>query len=222
MFGKFGKVKRSFRRRGNRYTRYFKRKYNNFGNPRFSGFKRTELKCYDENDNLKRPDIGGTVYWSPLGQIATGSQINNRVGNRLIVRSISGRWTITAAPSALATTGYSHVRVLLVIDKQCNTENMSSGVEPLMVGFPINAPLNTEKLTKYSILMDQKIVLDNNHPSHELVFYKKLKMSVAYATEAAALPMTNNIFFILLSNETVGSADRPYVIDATRIRYIDN
>lgn len=212
------KGKRTMRRKA--YRRPYKSNNNNPKlYPRYQeGRAKGEWKFIETTDPTRNPTTAGYIT-SPLGIIANGSAANQRVGNKITVKSYQAKGTITLDPATA--TGYAHVRLLVVLDKQANATLPSvASMFPAGADYLISG-LSPSVWDRYSILTDKNYLVSN--ASRQSIFfnvYKKLNMGVDYADATTAIPGTNAIHVIWISNET-GAGNPPTVIWNERIRYTD-
>lgn len=188
-------------------------------NPRFSASSRPELKAKD-NDFTLTPSVAGTSA-SPLGTIAVDTLKDARLGDRIVVGSYQQRATITIDPTS--TSGYVHLRHLILIDKQPNhTTFTPAGGVFADGGNPITSPLNLEYTSRFNVLCDRVITLDSeSYKSKVFTFYKKFNMPVSYRGSTTEVPETNNILTMWFTNEPLEGGKYPTIIGLDRIRFSD-
>lgn len=190
-------------------------------NPRFAGHAGPEFKLHDTPTTAATPSVNGVVF-SPLGQIPCGITAEDRVGNRITVKSFQQRGTITIDP--LTTSHYVHVRQMVVLDKQANHVTFAPARNILEPGADVmSAPLNNEFFGRFQILKDQVHTLnDTDRRSKCFSFYKTFNMPVNYQSDGTDVPETNNILTFWFSNEPAAGGHYPSINATDRIRFTDN
>lgn len=207
-------------------TRKMKRNRKNINtnkeiNPRFAGASNSkEYKLKDTPTTAVTPSVNGAGF-SPLGQIACGIVESDRIGNKIMVKSFQQRGTITISPAT--TTGYVHVRQMVVIDKQANSLTFAPPRYILEGSDVMTAPLNNEYMNRFIVLKDKIHTLNNtNYKSKTFSFYKKFNMPVTYKSEATDVPDNNNIITLWFSNEPVVDGHYPTINATDRTRFTDS
>lgn len=220
----FKKAKRSYgtkKRYGRKYKYGAKRTNKNNPKiyPRYQGRQNgPEYKYMETSDAQRYPTNLGYIT-SPLGQLTCGPNANQRIGNKITVKSYQLKATCTLDPATV--TGFAHLRILILLDKQPN-----AALPTIASIFPATADrlisgLSPEVWDRYSILTDKQYFVSNAQAQSKYInIFKKLNMSVDYANAATAIPGTNAIHVLLISNEPAGG-NPPVVIWTERIRYTD-
>ncbi len=112
---------------------------------RYSGDSE-ELKFHDVDIDDPNIAAGGTVQATSLNLIGQGTTESERIGRKCIIRSINWRFSIVLTGAAVNTSTSDGVRVMLVLDKQCN------GVMPTGNGTDI---LETSNLQSFNNLANK-------------------------------------------------------------------
>lgn len=179
-----------------------------------------EKQYFDNNTALatRSPTPSGTI--DLISGIPQGDDDGNRQGNSIKLNSMFV--TIQGGMSASATQTF--VRILLVLDK-FNTGSAPSvgnivGLS-LTSGWSVIAPLNVDFTQRYRVLMDKRIALSQNGRQN-FIMKKYLKFKnrhVHYTGPLATDTYNNNIYMVLLSNETTNT---PTIFYNCRVGYYDN
>jgi len=178
-----------------------------------------EKKFFDVNDTT---DVTTTGTVTPLNIIRLGSDDFNRVGRKLLVKSIQVRTRMALENTANGST----IRMALVYDKQTN------GALPAIADIwdtgtaasPELAMNNLNNRDRFSILMDEVIQLDQAQAiSYSNKFYKKVNLECVYGIDAATIAeiSTGGLYWVTIGSVAAGTTD---VDQSTtiRLRYMDS
>lgn len=122
----------------------------------------------------------GTASLELLNGLTQGTDSTTRIGRKVCMRSIQGRWTFTLQNTAggvfPAGVVGGQVRLLIVYDKQSNgvapvaTDILQGGATTQLV-----SPINLNNRERFVVLIDKFVTLDpNNMQSATIKFYKKM------------------------------------------------
>lgn len=166
---------------------------------------------------------GGMLGWTCINEITQGNGFSNRIGSKIVMKSIRVQFTLYA-PNTLTTTA----RVFLLYDRQTNGASPAS----ILDMFQINATgttgfatgLNMANRSRFKVLRDQYFNLDQAQSlNHHVNFYCKGKWEVEYkATNGNIGDITTGsvLFGAWLGNTTGAGQCSMYDADC-RIRYYD-
>lgn len=115
-----------------------------------------------------------------LNGCVQGTDSTTRIGRKICMKSIQGRWTFTLQTAAAGTQAAGVVagqaRLLIVYDKQANgaapiaTDILQDGTTS-----SLQSPLNLNNRERFIVLIDKFINLDPQGPACQTIkFYKKL------------------------------------------------
>lgn len=122
--------------------------------------------------------IAGTAQLELLNGLTQGTDSITRIGRKICMKSIQGRWTFTLQNTAAgvfpAGLVGGQVRLLIVYDKQAN--GAAPAATDILQGTGIiQAPLNLNNRERFIVLVDKFITLDPNDMQSGMIrFYKKL------------------------------------------------
>lgn len=184
---------------------------------------------------------GASAFIAALNLIPTGSGVSQRVGRKILMKSIllrvyikNGDWgDASEAVSDMA--GY---RMVLVYDRQCN------GVPPTFddifeftmgTSVFITNPLNLANRDRFLVLWDKQFVLDgvvnsagtqNINTQKFFKKYKRLNLETIFQNDASTAGIndikTGSMFLIVFSNQRTTTDDGFSLVTMdSRIRYVD-
>lgn len=137
----------------------------------------------------------GTVI--DFSQIAQGDTISTRTGNSILVNNIQLRSLVTFNASATNTL----VRAFLVQDLQQVADTPPTAASILDSVSPL-APLNRLSLGRYKIIMNKKFILDSQHPTKVVNFYRKFKKHhFRYNGTAVGDIQKGGLYIVFVHNE---------------------
>ncbi len=205
------------------------------GNIRSGGVLGQELKWYD---NLATGTIGQTLVkigtgTTTLNTIPQGNSPNERIGDRAVLKGLQVRfsWTVTGAEQATENSGANKIRVMCVVDHQCNGADVTVA-DLLEVTTDTNSFRNLKSTSRFTVLFDKVYVVNpllayNGTAGSHLIgqregrfaFYKKLNMMTQYeGTAATVASITNNSIQMYAFSDNAAPA---ILFDLrTRVRYI--
>lgn len=191
------------------------------GNIASYGAMKPELKWYDttvavnSTVNLVSASAGSVSF----NTVPQGTGQNQRIGNRIICRSIQCRGYIEVA-GVVSTTSASFgnvFRIMIVVDHQSNSTN-AAGSEILEDANNANSYRNLLTSQRFTVLWDkiinfnansitsdgsvgERMSVDNRRP---LAYFKKMNMVVQYdgTTADTASISTNNMQIYLMSQDS--------------------
>lgn len=190
--------------------------------------RQTEIKTYDRSNAAGAAGTYNTDYASNnpenlvLNPIAQGNGFNNRIGNKIVMKSLHVRANIKKTSA-----GPGEARVIVVYDRQAN------GLQPTF-----NAVFANELATnlcypdpsffsRFEIIIDKRMTLvqgaDNNGISFDE--FRILNHEVMYNGTGGVVYnniITGSLTLFFCSNDTLNGGLTPYEVQwTTRIRYYD-
>ncbi len=165
------------------------------------------------------PSQAGTA--AALNLIAQGDSVNQRDGDAVKMQSLDFACLVFAGGA------YASVRIMIVKDQE-NAGATIAGSDVLQnagggfasITFPnfINSP-NIQ--SRFSILLDQVVVVDTYHPLEVVRFKSTHDVHLYYRDTAATVAsLASGALFVLLLTDV--SANVPTVVWNSRIRFTDN
>lgn len=176
------------------------------------------------------------IFFPPVG-----SQINQRIGRRVMVKSIQCRGRVQATDPAMV--GNDFVRLLLVLDMQPNSTAGAPGLTDVL-GLGANPAVatslsfnNLNNRSRFKILMDwkkafitatpagtmEKIGLAPGSENVTIDYYKKVNFPVTFNSGSSADPgdiTTGKIFLLAVGAQASAAAGYTFFLE-TRVRFID-
>jgi len=199
------------------------------GKYKYGGKATAEVKFIDTAQGFTFDATGEVPGGGQLNLIAQGVGESQRVGRKVVVKSIHARWTIQ--PNANTWLG-STVRLLLVQDTQCNGAAATySGVGGVLESDSVTAFRNLENSNRFIIHMDKffsmqptaGILTAFNATPKCITFNKKCNIPIEFdssATTGAIETIRSNNLFLLARSSL--DDDLIQCIGVVRIRYTDN
>jgi len=192
--------------------------------PRTGGFWGVTARTGDERkftDTIDGSDVSSAGQVTPVNLVATGTDFNNRIGRKIIIKSFQVRSIFTLEDP----TEPNAIRCMLVYDKQTNG-NLPGIADILDTATAANAQaamVNLNNRDRFVILMD-KIYRLNIGAQTNMVFkkYKKLNHETVYSGTTAAIGSiaTGGLYWVTLGNRAAGVVDVDQA-STCRIRFVD-
>lgn len=208
---------RGFLRTGGAYGRFS-------GRGRKTGFSGPELKFKDTARTTAPLVVTGTVDTN-LVVIPTGAGESDRIGRKIVVKSIYCRGTLVLAPTA---NGVDKVRMIIVNDTQANGAVFA--VTDVLESAQMDSHYNLDNQMRFKILSDQNFTLNaqayngttENALYRDIRKYIRCNIPIEYdntaATTGAIGTQRSNSIAILWINAATNQSD---VTMTTRVRYSD-
>lgn len=207
-----------------------------------------EIKCKDQilapSVAIGTVIIGNVAYIEPtvaglglatgytcINTLSQGSQISQRIGNKVVIKSLRVKGTILPSETA-DSTDYGMVRVAVVYDKQTNgtapaaTEIFASIDSAGAFTTQFQAPLKITNKKRFTVLRDENFVINGiNDSAHKIDWYIKRKMPVEYnstATPPTVANITTGAIYLVVFCNGGTFTHVPQIQDfQIRMRYFD-
>lgn len=182
------------------------------------GPSRVEFKAVDTTVNIACDQTGAVAL---LNGIARGDDINERIGRKVVMRSMEVR--VQSIVTSNTGVDQSH-RVLFVFDRQCNATALT--VADVLTAVDINSPRNLTNRSRFKILYDNLHHLSSTAEpgSHKVInFYKRLWLPVTFNSGDAgtiADIQTGSLYLVVVGNIAPGTSAGA-VGGKIRVRYTD-
>lgn len=202
-----------------------------------------EMKYLDTvKANADLPGGMPAIWQTSINLIQEGVAENNRIGRKVVLKKVSLRGKIKLQPSTVTTDSADIVRILLILDKQCNggtpanTEVFKGSGVAALDFYAFN---NLDNVSRFVVLMDKWITLNamstvgGNSDTAEVFrmfkFNKKgLNIPLDFAPPAGSPAVTalaqvkSNNLMIFASARDGGGVDAPVRMEHfARIRFTD-
>lgn len=181
-----------------------------------------ELKFDDLQSGVNANVSFDSPIITSLNLIAQGDNVSDRIGNSVRLLSVRTQfmlnWDSTSA-------GNQPVRVLLVLDKQCNgaLPTLADLFEDATVTDSLISPFDMDEKFRFQILKDSIFTL---HPDRQAITVKwRLKMNhiIRYGDTAGTIATVSSKNLILVMFSAIAEASNPPTVTHTnRVTYIDN
>lgn len=186
---------------------------------RVPGIMNMEFKSIDILNSLAAADTTGTI--GLLNGVTLGSDINNRIGRQVELRSIQLR---VQSFSTFNTGIDQWNRALIVYDRQSN--GASPAITDVLTAATINAVRNLNNRKRFKILMDKTVYLNAAGETDSGTFYdfyRKLRHPVEFNAGNAGIVsdiQSGAIYLIAIGSATAGNT-AGNILFSSRIRFTD-
>lgn len=183
-------------------------------------------------DTLLNYAVANTTTGVLLNPIAEGSDNNQRIGKSIRMKSIHLRAAVGGTTAVLAEdVNYpieaNTIRMLVVVDKQCNNGLPNIGQVLDTLGAP-NAFFNPFKsrnmswLDRFDVLIDEMVTVCHAGPNAMQVDrFTKIDLPAKYVDDTATYPASNGLFFWAVDmNQDVGNSCD--IIGSIRLNFFDD
>lgn len=193
-----------------------------------------EMKCYDVvvtppaanlplyslPPSFVEPGVAFTTGMTCINEIGQGAAVNQRVGNKVVIRSIAHNCILSATATPVLMT----VRALLVYDRQTNgTAPTFADILANTAGASgFNAGVNIANRNRFQIIRDTRVTIDDaGNRMAPLKIYAKGYWPVEYGANAGTIGdiRTGAIYLIMFTAQFVANVQ--VYQNETRIRYQD-
>lgn len=179
-----------------------------------------ELKFVDTSNIGVQPASGVMTVGALCNGIVPGSGASNRIGRKIVMKSILLRWSIALSPT---TTQGGTFRVMIVYDKQANAT--APVVTDILLSANYTSQNNLSNRDRFVILSDMitdPISAGGNY-SLSGKLYKKLNLETMYNAGVAGTigDITTGSLYILIGNNGTFATAQPIITYETRVRYED-
>jgi len=156
-----------------------------------------------------------------LNGIATGSAATDRIGRKVVIKSLLIRWRAYLQSSSL---GGSPIRILIVYDKQANAT--APAITDILLTDSFTAQNNLSNRDRFVTLSDfiTEPLSVQDCWSRAGVIYKKLNLEVMFnatGTDTIGDITSGSIYMFVAQTSAVSVAEIDFAAN-TRIRYSDN
>lgn len=195
---------------------------------RFTG-PNAELKFLDTAISFSFDATGEVPATGQLNLIPQGSTESQRIGRKVVIKSLYIRGTVTFTPAA-STSGVDDVFLYIVLDRQCN--GAAAAITDVLTSNAMGSALvnlaNTDRfviLGRKSWKLQSAAGVSAAYARDQIPwsFYKKLNVPIEFdssSTSGAITTIRSNNIFLLAGSGLIG--DDVTTCDATcRIRYSD-
>lgn len=125
----------------------------------YGGYSRggPELKYIDTSILNSSPTSSGTT--TLLNGVSQGTDYTNRIGRKIIVKSILANFRIYPNTAATTLSAGDHVRFLCVYDTQTNSATIATASDILASG-DINSPMNLNNRDRFHVIFDKRVTMN--------------------------------------------------------------
>jgi len=194
----------------------------------------TEMKLYDKTLSNTLINATGIVpFGGTLNDIAQGDTESQRIGRKVVVKSIHLHLRLALAPTTSNTATADNIRIMVVLDKQANgTAFINTDVLTVNAG---SAPdfysfNNIANKSRFRVLSDKKYqlsadaaftstsVLNSCMADQHIKCNIPIEYDHSATTGAISTIRSNNIAILAISEQGLGT----FMQGTARIRYTDN
>lgn len=186
---------------------------------------REELKVIDTTQTTTAAPTAGTVIL--LNGVAQGTDYTNRIGRKVIIKSLLMRYTLVPNTSSNTPAG-DCVRLLIVYDAQCNSATPAIG--DILQNSAFNDPINLNNRDRFKVLSDKYVgmgacqyaagTLTAGAPfAKQVKVYKRMGLEQIFSGTGATSGSisTGGLFLIIIA----GFNQQTNVIWTSRTRFVD-
>jgi len=184
-----------------------------------------ERKFTDVSGTLA-PAFGSSAFTTPgptflLNGLVPDSTATGRIGRKVVMKSLYFRYSAQLAPTS---TQGSPIRIIIVYDKQANTQ--APGVTDILLADSFTSPNNLSNRDRFVILADEVTEPVSTGGTYAVagVIYKKLNLETMFNAGTAGTigDITSGSVYVLAAQTSNVLVAAPTVIFRSRIRYTDN
>ncbi len=190
----------------------------------------TELHAYTRT-YTQTPTVSGQWSIAVLNQMAKGNDFNDRTGDSVRLKSvhINGKVTVPELYFGLNNFAGIQARLIIFVEKDVCNYSTTPDFSDLYYNESaanIRSTLRNWKTLlerKYTVLLDKHVTLDNDNPTYDFRYYKKLSMITKwdpYADANTGGEIIRNRLFCAVITDTPTAATS-FNMD-TRVTYVDN
>jgi len=171
-----------------------------------------ELKYHDTANYYASVNTAGQVI--AISSIAQGTDVTDRIGNKITIKNIHVRGTFTNVTGAPA-----QVRIIFFIDKYGQT---GAGTDILFwanTAYACLGPVTADSTPRFKILRDKVYDIDTeSRPTHTVNEFLKMNHTVNYYGALGTEVYSGVVYMLVLSSKTTDLPSFRYV---SRMRFMD-
>lgn len=184
-----------------------------------------ERKCKQGAVSNAQPILTGS--FQLLNGIAEGTGIDERIGRRIQIRSLSIRMAIVS-PSTLAST--DGLRIMLVVDHQPNGTIFTVGdlLADSSVNQYMNSHYNLNNRDRFTVITDRKMWIASHNGVGQLIqnitLSSKRSIAPTYNNTGATIAdiTTESIYLLIIGSSNAGGVNAATVSFYWRTRFYDS
>lgn len=167
-----------------------------------------ELKFIDVTNTFVNIPAAGAV--TLINGVVQGTDFNNRIGRKIVMKSLLSNITLYPSTTAPASTG-DFTRLMVIYDTQTNSA-ATPAVTDILVSADVNSPMNLNNRDRFHVVMDKKYtfyptaytagaITAGNPVTRWCSKYKKHSKDVIFSGTAATIGsiQTGSLLFLYLS-----------------------
>ncbi len=200
---------------------------------RFSGKGKSELKYFDTALENFTITATGVNIKPNLNKVPIGNGESDRVGRRITVKEINVNMSVDLAATATITAGSQMVRILLVLDKQCN--GTPATWLQVFTDDDFHTSRNLSETNRFTVIKEKRLIMNRPNGNtagsatggygeyaRHVSFTARVNHRIEYgdtSTDGSIGTIRSNNFFMLVIME---NADTGTITEGrVRIRYSD-
>jgi len=201
-------------------------------------YNTAERKVYDLDATIYDADTSSRI--TALCTPQLGTDMTNRVGRKILVKSVQVRGLVRTERSELLTAAQipaQMCRYMILVDMQPNGA-LPNITDVLKTANPVS-PMNLNNRDRFRVLLDKSFTLDPwlynttastalASASNQIKYFKKYikcnQEMIFNATNGGTVAdiTSGNIFQIVLGNQAVSATNTAEMVIATRVRFLDS
>lgn len=157
-----------------------------------------------------------------LNLVAQGDNVSDRIGNSIRIMGVRTQFMLNWNST---TAGNQPVRVLLVLDKQCNGAlfTLTDLFEDPTVTDSLISPFDMDEKFRFMILKDSVFTLHPDRQAITVKWHKKFNHIIRYGDTAGTIANVSSKNLVLVMFSAIAEASNPPTVTHTnRITFIDN
>lgn len=162
-----------------------------------------------------------------LNGVSTGTDYTNRVGRKILIKSLLFRVFITPSATTSAPVG-DFVRIMLIWD--CQANSAAASVSDVLQTTSYDAPINLTNRDRFKILTDKYVAMNpntytagaptgGNPRTASIKVYKKMSMETIYSGTGSTIGSIQSGALYLLMINALDNAS--FADTYTRVRFLD-
>jgi len=183
-----------------------------------------EIKNLDATVALTTVNTASSYVYDLLALLAEGTGAGNRVGQKVMVRSVDVKWNLTGTPGSAVTTSTVPVfmDVFLVLDKQPN--GSTAAATTIFTAASTNLTgSNIIYLERFQVLRRARVAFDISSGLSEAIdWHVPLNLATRFS-DSTSSPATNGLLLVALSPAATSLTTniQPQVSYFARVKFLD-
>lgn len=178
------------------------------------GIVNSEKKKFDTE--LVTGNVENTGVITPLCNIISGTNQNQREGVSILAKSVNGKYEI------LETAGHeTFYRIMIFYDMENQGSTPALGDVLQSTSNPTSSPINTFNAARFWVLMDKVLRVDDYNPTAHGKIYRRCNFHIKYKGPNST-DFQKNSLFVLQVSDVAAVGGGPTSTVQIRLNYYDN